>query len=83
MKDIPPIIKAARIRQGFTQQELGERMGYNAQVGNRENPRSDGENSSARRRSQSDARRPDPLKLHKQIKKAELYSPVFFCISAM
>lgn len=31
MKDIPPIIKAARIRQGFTQQELGERMGYSGE----------------------------------------------------
>lgn len=28
MKDIPAIIKAARIRCGYTQQELGERMGY-------------------------------------------------------
>ena len=28
MKDIPPIIKAARIRAGMTQQELGEKLGY-------------------------------------------------------
>lgn len=28
MKDIPAIIKAARIRCGYTQQELGEKMGY-------------------------------------------------------
>ena len=27
-KDIPAIIKAARIRAGMTQQELGEKMGY-------------------------------------------------------
>lgn len=32
MKDIPPIIKAARIRAGFTQQELGERIGYTGQT---------------------------------------------------
>ena len=28
MKDIPAIIKAARIRCGYTQQELGEKLGY-------------------------------------------------------
>ena len=28
MKDIPAIIKAARLRCGYTQQELGEKMGY-------------------------------------------------------
>lgn len=28
MKDIPAIIKAARLRAGMTQQELGEKMGY-------------------------------------------------------
>ena len=28
MKDIPATIKAARIRAGMTQQELGEKMGY-------------------------------------------------------
>ena len=28
MKDIPAIIKAARVRCGFTQQELGEKLGY-------------------------------------------------------
>ena len=28
MKDIPAIIKAARVRTGMTQQELGEKMGY-------------------------------------------------------
>ena len=28
-KDIPAIIKAARLRAGMTQQELGEKMGYN------------------------------------------------------
>lgn len=28
MKDIPAIIKAARIKCGYTQQELGEKMGY-------------------------------------------------------
>lgn len=28
MKDIPAIIKAARIRSGMTQQELGEKLGY-------------------------------------------------------
>ena len=28
MKDIPAIIKAARIRCGCTQQELGEKLGY-------------------------------------------------------
>lgn len=27
-KDIPATIKAARIRCGYTQQELGEKMGY-------------------------------------------------------
>ena len=27
-KDIPAIIKAARIRCGYTQQELGEKLGY-------------------------------------------------------
>lgn len=34
MKDIPPIIKAARIRAGMTQQELGERMGYEGDSAN-------------------------------------------------
>ena len=28
MKNIPAIIKAARIRCGYTQQELGEKLGY-------------------------------------------------------
>lgn len=28
MKDIPAIIKAARLRAGMTQQELGEHLGY-------------------------------------------------------
>ena len=28
MKNIPDIIKAARLRAGMTQQELGEKMGY-------------------------------------------------------
>ena len=28
MKDIPAIIKAARLRCGYTQKELGEKMGY-------------------------------------------------------
>lgn len=28
MKDIPATIKAARLRCGYTQQELGEKMGY-------------------------------------------------------
>lgn len=28
MKDIPAIIKAARIRCGYTQKELAERLGY-------------------------------------------------------
>lgn len=28
MKNIPDTIKAARIRCGFTQQELGEKLGY-------------------------------------------------------
>jgi len=28
MKDIPAIIKAARIRSNMTQQELGEKLGY-------------------------------------------------------
>ena len=28
MRDIPATIKAARIRAGMTQQELGEKMGY-------------------------------------------------------
>lgn len=28
MRNIPDTIKAARIRCGFTQQELGEKMGY-------------------------------------------------------
>lgn len=28
MKDIPAIIKAARIRCGYTQQQLGEMLGY-------------------------------------------------------
>ena len=28
MKDIPATIKEARIRCGYTQQELGEKMGY-------------------------------------------------------
>ena len=28
MKDIPAIIKAARIKCGYTQKELGEKMGY-------------------------------------------------------
>ena len=28
MKDIPAIIKAARIRCGYTQKELAERVGY-------------------------------------------------------
>lgn len=28
MKDIPAIIKAARIRCGYTQQELGEKLDY-------------------------------------------------------
>lgn len=27
-KDIPAIIKAARLRCGYTQQELGEKLGY-------------------------------------------------------
>ena len=31
MKDIPAIIKAARLRCGYTQQELGEKMGYEGQ----------------------------------------------------
>lgn len=31
MKDIPAIIKAARLRVGYTQQELGEHMGYSAE----------------------------------------------------
>lgn len=29
-KDIPAIIKAARIRAGLTQQELGEKLGYSS-----------------------------------------------------
>ena len=29
-KDIPAIIKAARIRAGMTQQELGEKLGYSS-----------------------------------------------------
>lgn len=28
MKDIPAIIKAARIRAGYTLRELGEKLGY-------------------------------------------------------
>jgi transcriptional regulator with XRE-family HTH domain len=28
MKDIPAIIKAARLKCGYTQKELGEKMGY-------------------------------------------------------
>lgn len=28
MKNIPDIIRAARIRSGLTQQELGEKLGY-------------------------------------------------------
>ena len=31
MKNIPDTIKAARIRAGMTQQELGEHMGYTAE----------------------------------------------------
>lgn len=31
MKDIPAIIKAARIRCGYTQQELGLKVGYTEQ----------------------------------------------------
>ena len=34
MKDIPAIIKAARIRCGYTQQELGERLGYEGESAN-------------------------------------------------
>ena len=33
MKDIPAIIKAARLRCGYTQKELGEKMGYPAKSG--------------------------------------------------
>jgi transcriptional regulator with XRE-family HTH domain len=34
MKDIPAIIKAARIRCGYTQQELGEKLGYEGESAN-------------------------------------------------
>ena len=34
MKDIPAIIKAARIRCGYTQQELGEKLGYAGESAN-------------------------------------------------
>ena len=33
MKDIPAIIKAARIRAGLTQKELAEKCGYTSGVG--------------------------------------------------
>ena len=33
MKDIPAIIKAARIRSGLTQKELAEKCGYTSGVG--------------------------------------------------
>lgn len=34
MKDIPTIIKAARIKCGYTQQELGEKLGYEGGTAN-------------------------------------------------
>lgn len=34
MKDIPATIKAARIRCGYTQQELGEKLGYEGESAN-------------------------------------------------
>ena len=34
MKDIPAVIKAARIRCGYTQQELGEKLGYAGESAN-------------------------------------------------
>ena len=34
MKDIPAIIKAARIKCGYTQQELGEKLGYEGNTAN-------------------------------------------------
>ena len=33
-KDIPAIIKAARLRCGYTQQELGEKLGYSGESAN-------------------------------------------------
>lgn len=33
MKDIPAIIKAARIRCGYTQKELAEKLGYTSGSG--------------------------------------------------
>lgn len=34
MKDIPAIIKAARMQLGYTQQELGEKLGYEGATAN-------------------------------------------------
>lgn len=49
MKDIPAIIKAARIRCGYTQQELGEKLGYA------------GESANAIMRAWETGRRPVPI----------------------
>lgn len=55
MKDIPPIIKAARIRAGMTQQELGERMGY------------EGETAGATMRKWETGKTPVPMKKIRQL----------------
>lgn len=55
MKDIPPIIKAARIRSGMTQQELGERMGY------------EGESAGATMRKWETGKTPVPIKKIRQL----------------
>lgn len=55
MKDIPPVIKAARIREGFTQQELGERMGY------------EGETAGATMRKWETGKTPVPMKKIRQL----------------